>query len=99
MKTIFAAALAGAVLFVAPAQAATLIQYNFAGAQGNQASTSASNVAAGLTGNAFTRGAGLNAPSGLDSINASGFNGEATDYYSFGLTVASGFTASVRPKL
>jgi hypothetical protein len=32
---------------------------------------------------------------GANSINASGFNGQATDYFSFGLGVASGFTTSV----
>jgi hypothetical protein len=91
----FAAAFAGAVLLAAPASAATLVQYDFAGAPGNQAFTVASNVATNLTGISFTRGAGLNAPSGGDSINSNGFNAQATDYLSFGLTVASGFTASV----
>ncbi|MDO6416508.1 PEPxxWA-CTERM sorting domain-containing protein [Sphingomonas sp. BIUV-7] len=99
MKLVFSAALVGAVLFVSPVSAATLVQYDFTGATGNQASTAASNVATGLTGLSFTRGAGLNAPAGGNSINSSGFNAEATDYVSFGLNVASGFTASVNQLL
>jgi hypothetical protein len=99
MKMTFAAALAGAVLLASPANAATLIQYDFTGEPGNQVSTAASNVASGLTGLSFTRGLGLNAPGGADSINANGFNGQANDYFSFGLNVASGLTASVNQLL
>jgi hypothetical protein len=95
MKMIHAAAFAGAALLGAPASAATLIQYDFTGAPGNQPFTVASNVADGLTGRSFTRGAGLASPSGSDSINANGFNAQATDYFSFGLNLNSGFSASV----
>jgi hypothetical protein len=95
MKMFVSAALAGAVLLAAPASAATLVQYNFTGAPGNQLFTAATNVATGVTGLNFTRGAGLGTPSGGDSINSNGFNAQSTDYLSFGFNVAAGFTASV----
>jgi hypothetical protein len=95
MKITLASAFAGALLLASPAGAATLIQYDFTGEPGNQASTAATDVSAGVTGYSFTRGAGLNAPSGSNSINANGFNAQATDYLTFGLDIVSGFTASV----
>lgn len=94
MKT-FLAATAAIVLAAMPASAATLIQYDFTGQAGNQASTGASRVAANLSGLAFTRGAGLTATGAANSINSSGFSTAADDFYNFGFTVTGGVTATV----
>ena len=96
MKMMFLAALAGAAITAVPANAAPIVQYDFNGAPGNQASTAATNVAAGLTGLSFSRGSGLTATAGANSINSSGFNVPTdNDFYSFGLNVLSGFTATI----
>ena len=95
MKTTFGAALIASILLATPSYAATLVQYDFTGAPGNQGSTSASNVATGLIGQSFIRGSGLGTTAGAGSINANGFNSEATDFFSFGLNFTTGFTGSV----
>jgi hypothetical protein len=92
------AAAIGLLAIANPAAAATLVQYNFNGDPGNQTTEVASFVAANLSGINFSRGSGLNAPSGGDSFSSSGWGNYATnanDYLSFGLTVMSGFSANV----
>jgi len=97
MKMISAAALAGAALLAAPASAAVLVQYNFGDNTGVTATEAPTNVAAGLAGLTFQRGPGLTAASATGGFNSSGFANPqaAADYLSFGLTVQTGFTASV----
>ena len=84
--------------FASPASAATLIQYNFNGTPGNQAAQDASFEATGLDAVSFTRGSGLGANVGSDSLNSNGWGAYATnpnDYLTFGFNVLSGYTASV----
>lgn len=65
------------------------------GQPGNQVSTAASNAAANVSGLDLTRGAGINPSSAVDSFSGTGWNTlDATDYFSFGVTVASGWSLS-----
>jgi hypothetical protein len=83
-------------LAATPAGAAVLVQYNFSGNAGTEASEPASFVAPNLGGLAVTRGPGLTPTAGSNSLNSSGFSTDATaDFLSFGLTVNSGFNATV----
>ena len=50
MKMISTAAFVAAAILATPSYAATLLEYNFSGAAGNQASTAASNAATGVVG-------------------------------------------------
>lgn len=92
------AAATGLLAISNPASAATLVQYNFSGKPGSQATEAPFFVAANVSGNNFSRGSGLNAPSGNNSFSSSGWGNYATnpnDYLTFGLSVASGFSATV----
>lgn len=61
------------------------------GQPGNQGFTPVGTEAAGVTGTVLSRGAGLTASSGSNSLAASGWSfGDATDYFSFGFTVDGG---------
>ena len=88
-----AAIAATTLMLAAPAAAATLIQYDFDGAAGNQAFTAATNVATGVTGVNFTRN-NLGTPSGADSMNSNGWT-NADAYLSFGFSADAGYTATV----
>lgn len=80
----------------AQAQAASIIEeYDFTGTAGNQAFTAATNTAANITGSNLVRGAGLTANSGSGSLNSAGFTGQATDFLSFGFSVADGFSVNL----
>jgi hypothetical protein len=71
--------------------AAVIAEWDLLGAAGSQASTAAlTSVTPGVTGNALARGSGLTGVATANSINASGWNGQATDYFSLGFTVAPG---------
>ncbi len=81
-----------------PASAATLIQYDFNGNAGNEVTEAASFVTANLSGMNFTRGSGLSATSGANSFSAASWGNYSTnsnDYFTFGLNVLSGYTATV----
>lgn len=94
-------ALAGAMAFAAltigaPASAATLIQYDFAGNTGTEASQAASFVADNLTAQNVTRGAGLGTNAGGNSLNSRGWSTNASlDYVGFGFDIADGYTATI----
>lgn len=95
---ITSAAAFGLLAIANPAAAATLVQYDFNGDPGNQVTEAASFVATNLSGINFSRGSGLNSPSGNDSFSSAGWGAYATnanDYLTFGLNVASGYTASI----
>lgn len=69
-------------------QVGTLLFWDLSGATGSQASTTAeSNFEDHLEARDLVRGAGLTGASGANSMNASGWNGEANDYFQFGFTV------------
>ncbi len=90
MKTLtmtFAAVTATAL--ASNAQAAFIkAGWNMAGLTGTESSVAG--VGVGVTTLNATRGAGLNGSSAANSMSASGWTGQSTDYFSFGFTVASG---------
>lgn len=66
-------------------------QYGQTGSQASTAGVGADHV----TAIAMTRGSGLAANTGANSLNASGWTGQATDFISFGFSVNSGFAATL----
>lgn len=91
-SAIAAVGLAG---IAAGASGVTIVDWNLQGQTGSQASVAVNSVAANITGATLARGAGLTGASGANSINASGWTGEATDYFSFGFTVDSGYSVDL----
>lgn len=76
------------------ARAAILVQYDLAGAPGNQATTAGSSAAAGVTPLSLSRGSGLNAVAGANSFNSSGWNDlGAFDYIEFGFGTTQAYDA------
>lgn len=71
--------------------AVTIADWDLNGQPGSQASLAANSAAPNITGNTLSRGAGLTGSAGANSMNASGWTGDATDYYSFGFTVGAGY--------
>lgn len=95
MKSTCLAVLA-AVSVATPASAdlMKLANYNLTGAAGNEAlwgGTGDSNVSSVN----LVRGGGLVASAAANSFSASGWTGEATDYFSFGFIVDDGFVADL----
>lgn len=72
---------------------ANLIEYNLAGAAGNQATTAPSLVASNLTGLNLTRSPGLTPSAGSNSMSSS--NWSVGQFYSFGFTVAPTYQANL----
>lgn len=94
-QSLIAAAVLGALVAASSASAAIVVDWNLTGAAGSQATNAPSTVAANITGLNLTRGAGLSGNAGANSMNAAGWNGQATDYFSLGFTVASGYTVDL----
>lgn len=91
---ILSTALILALTLLSTSAHAGFITYNFAGAPGDQASTSGSGPT-GITVGDISRGSGLTASGALNSISSSGWSTGALDlddYYGFSLTIDSGFT-------
>ncbi len=87
--------LVGMVALAVSANASvTLSQWDTLGQPGSQAS-SAGIGSANITAGDLARGAGLTGTAAANSISASGWNNQTTDYFSFGFTVASGFSANL----
>jgi hypothetical protein len=84
-----------AVSLSTPARAEVIVDWNLTGMAGTETSRAANSAAVGVTGHALTEGATLTANAGQDSMNAKGWNGEATDYFSFGFTVANGYSVDL----
>lgn len=78
----------------AAASAQTVAQWDLLGAAGSQAFTTGSAVA-NVTALNLTRGAGLGANAGGNSLNSNGWNGQTTDYVSLGFSVAAGWQVSL----
>jgi uncharacterized protein (TIGR03382 family) len=93
MKIAFMSSVVAALAASASASV-TLSQWDLLGAPGNQASTSGIG-SVNVTAANLARGAGLVGNAGANSINAAGWTGDATDYFSFGFTIASGFSANL----
>lgn len=90
IRTLALALVAGVA---ASAQAATISQWDLNGASGFQATQPGTGLAPDVTALAITRGAGLGttSPTGAaNSFTSDGWTGQATDYISFGFSVASG---------
>lgn len=99
MKNLSVSIVAVAALASA-ASAQVITEWDFLGAPGNQPSQPAFSSAANVTGSAITRGAGLVASAAGSSISASGWENAtqgagATEYFSFGFTVAPGFSVDL----
>jgi hypothetical protein len=84
-----------AVSLSTPASAEVVVDWDLTGMAGTETTWAANSAAAGVTGNALTEGATLTANTGSNSMNAKGWNGEATDYFSFGFTVANGYSVDL----
>jgi uncharacterized protein (TIGR03382 family) len=97
MKTITAIALVAGLATAASADVITS-WVNF-GQPGNQDSSAVGTADANVTGIALTRGSGLNATAANNSFSSSGWDqgdgDDANDYYSFGFTVADGFSVNL----
>lgn len=95
----FNTALTGALIALGMtinAHASSIItNYDLTGQAGNQVFTAPNTVADNVTGSNLARGAGLTANTGANSINSTGWTGQATDYYSFGFTVAGGYSVNL----
>jgi hypothetical protein len=84
-----------AVSLSTPASAEVVVDWDLAGMAGTETTWAANSAAAGITGSALTEGATLIANTGSNSMNARGWNGEVTDYFSFGFTVANGYSVDL----
>lgn len=73
--------------------------YTFTGSPGNQASEPVDSNPTGATFSAISRGAGLTAATGLNSINSSGWTtlllADTADYYTLTATPSAGFTMNL----
>lgn len=67
-----------------------LIEYRFTGEPGNQEFTPGTSLDPRVEGRSISRGAGLAAANGLNSINSSGWNAGDDRFFTFGFTVAPG---------
>jgi hypothetical protein len=74
--------------------AVTVSQWDLLGAPGDQAFTLGS-AAANVTANNLTRGTGLLANTGGNSLNSAGWTQQSTDFVSFGFNVAPGFSVDL----
>ncbi len=73
-----------------------IVGWNLTGEPGNQQETLSTLLAPNISGMSVSRGPGLNAMSGSDSINSSGWNTLASDdYFSFGFTVDPGYRVNL----
>ena len=97
MKNITAIALVAGLATAASAEVITS-WVNF-GQPGNQDSSAVGTTADNVSGIALTRGAGLGASGANNSFSSNGWDqgdgDDATDYYSFGFTVADGFSVNL----
>ncbi len=92
MKNINMILAVGAVTAVCGAAEAAVVKianWNMAGLLGTE-SSAAGTGSTSVTALNATRGAGLTGSAAANSMSASGWSGQATDFFSFGFTVASG---------
>ncbi|MGY6522955.1 MAG: choice-of-anchor J domain-containing protein [Mongoliitalea sp.] len=68
----------------------TLIEYRFTGEPGNQLSTPGVSLDPRVEGRSISRGAGLGAVTGANSINSNGWNAGDDRFFTFGFSVAPG---------
>jgi hypothetical protein len=75
--------------------ALTLVEWNLTAQLGDEAFFAPTYSAANVSGANLTRGAGLTANAGANSMNSFGWNNQTTDYYQFGLTVDPGYMVNI----
>lgn len=95
MKIVGIAAALAAAGFSSQTLAATVVEWDLLGQSGSQASVAASFDAANITGANLSRGAGLSGNAGANSLNAAGWNNQATDFFSFGFTADAGYSVDL----
>ncbi|WP_194973085.1 endonuclease/exonuclease/phosphatase family protein [Aquiflexum lacus] len=78
-----------------PETAATLAQWDFAGQPGNQEFT-AGTGSINIDAKNFGRGTGIIPTTANNSISGSSWSTEANDYFTFGITIASGFEVELQ---
>ncbi len=92
MKTSILLLAAATALASLNSQAAVIAAWDMSGQPGDQGSMSATSSSSGIGAASIGRGDSLNASSGSDSFNSSGWSGSETgDYISFSLTVDEGY--------
>lgn len=85
-----------AVFALAGVAGAQIVDWNLSGAPGNQVSQPPNTSAANVTGMSITRGAGISASAGSNSISSAGWEGTAADeYFSLGFTVGAGYSVNL----
>ncbi len=84
-----------AVSLSTPARAEVIVDWDLTGLTGNETFLAANSAAGGISGNALIESSSLIANTGGDSMNAKGWNGETTDYFSFGFTVDYGYSVEL----
>lgn len=77
------------------ARAESIVEWYLTGAAGDELSFGAASSVAHVAGMDLTRGIGLTAKTGANSINASDWTAEPTDYFSFGFLVDPGYQADL----
>ncbi|MBW3468570.1 chitobiase/beta-hexosaminidase C-terminal domain-containing protein [Arthrospiribacter ruber] len=65
------------------------VNWDFTGAPGDQVSTTGNALVQGVVARDFTRGAGINATGGNNSINSNGWNAGDDRYFTFGFNVSA----------
>ncbi len=95
MPPIHTAVLALAFGLSGTAGAATIVEWNLQNTPGNQATTAGTASQESVMAGDLARGAGLNATGAANSFSSSGWNGAATDYFSFGFSLDDGFFANL----
>jgi hypothetical protein len=84
-----------AITVSSTAYADSIVEWDLTGAAGSQASNTAFSAASHVAGDNLVRGAGLTGSGAANSISASAWSGQATDYFGFGFTVAEGYQADL----
>jgi uncharacterized protein (TIGR03382 family) len=87
-NTILAVGAVAAVCGAAEAALVKIANWNMAGLTGSE--TTVAGTGSGVTALSAIRGGGLTGAAAANSMSATGWTGQATDYFSFGFTVGSG---------
>jgi hypothetical protein len=95
LKPIALAALTLSLGLAGAASATTVVEWDLQGTPGNQVTTAGAAGQAGVSALDLARGAGLSATAAANAFSSAGWTGQATDFYSFGFSVADGFFAQL----
>ncbi len=99
MRKAYVCAIAAVSGMALISQAASVIQWDFTGASGNEASIAATTLGPDMQGGSVSRGIGLTAVSGANTFSAGGWTGgismDPNDYFQFTMTPNAGFMYSI----